>query len=73
MEVLRGQKLWLHLQEVLQIRIQEETDRLKLLVTPEELPQHNLRVGRIQALQELLDYPDFVLKLSKQSDNVRRR
>jgi hypothetical protein len=73
LQVLRGQKLWLHLEEMLQTRITEEVERLKLLVTPEGLAQHNSRVGKIQAFQEILNYPDYVKNLSRDTNDQSRK
>jgi len=56
--ILRQSPMWLHLEEYLNYRIQQESHLALQPVNPDQCKDHNLRVGKIQAFREILNYPD---------------
>ena len=57
-QILGRSREWKHLKGYLTQRVQQEMDRLVRPVTPEDLADHNLRVGKVLAFRELLEYPE---------------
>ena len=54
-----GQSRWFqHLKEYLKLRTQQEMAQLTRQMTPEGLAEHNLRVGKVLAFQEIIEYPE---------------
>ena len=64
MQVFRGQRLWLHLEEMLRNLLEVELERIQTPVSSDSLTAHNVRIGRIQMIRELLTYPDRINNLS---------
>lgn len=64
LQVFRGQRLWLHLEEMLQNQLELELERIQTPVSSDTLSSHNVRIGRIQMLRELISYPDRINNLS---------